>query len=394
MIGLFDLILVFIFILAFWKVRFDYINPFFAFVAPWLAIFIISTFELSEFSRPINTNTYFIIIFIFIYTMCFNYRVSAVVASAKNLIHTHCNASALLALLGLWFILVVYLIASAGFIPLLRGVTTGDTGYFEFGQKGIYGMYNAYSNVLGLLGFYLYLKTNRKLFLIVPLVMLFSFVMFISRQNAISLLIECFVIYNFIKNRISTLKVFVYILIMLMGFAILGELRSGDIREISRIKEEFYFVPTILIWVYSYGYFNLLNFDNIINNTSAPYYDLSLFANFIPSPLRPEFMQDDYLEVSNFTVSSFAAPIYLDMGLIGIFLMTTLVLMISRYYFKHANLHRSFVNVAGYSVVFFCNFTAFFNNHWVYLPIIAQLFFVAVCGRFVLQEKYVSTVTD
>ena len=43
----------------------------------------------------------------------------------------------------LFFSLTVLNIMVAGYVPLLRGLSGGDTGYLEFGIHGVYGFYLA-----------------------------------------------------------------------------------------------------------------------------------------------------------------------------------------------------------------------------------------------------------
>ena len=54
----------------------------------------------------------------------------------------------------------------AGYVPIVRIFSGDASGYMDFGVKGIYGLFNAFANALGLTAFYLCLQKKEKIYLI------------------------------------------------------------------------------------------------------------------------------------------------------------------------------------------------------------------------------------
>jgi oligosaccharide repeat unit polymerase len=215
------------------------------------------------------------------------------------------------------------------------------------------------------------------------------FILFFSRQNLISLLVEVFVIYNLAWRKVNLFKILIIFLGLLMSFSILGDMRIGyDIKELAKIKEEFKFIPNIIVWLFSYSYFNILNLDNVVTTYLKPLFDLSSMSTIIPSFIRPEYVDaDELLEVSNFTVGSYILPIYRDLGSVGLFLFVAVVSLYTKKIIQNVNRTQNFRTIASYSVLYFCFMFSFFANFWLYLPIIFQLIIFNIFDKYFLVKK-------
>ena len=363
--------------------------PFFAehwvaLCVPWLMILAFSLVPLSEFSRPVSPETYQVVmIFIGCYligTLCG--RKNAKVRDA-NLSFRSVRIG------GLTAGHVAFSIANvliAGNIPLFSAIQggQGDASYIEFGLTGVYGFYLAYSNFLGLLAFYNFLVTKQTRYLAVVGWIMFVLVIFITRQNVVSLLVEMFVLFMLLRGGLSTLRLLFYVICVLIGFSMIGGLRTLDIRGIARIGDEWYWVPDFVIWLYSYSYFNLLNLDNMIRNV-GPSYDggalLQMVPNFVKNALSIVVKREGYLEVSNFTVSSAVSDLYADSGYFSIIAIPIVAGIVAQR-LLHKWVKRFDVRALfSYCVLYFCGLFSFFVNFWFYLPIIFQIVFVYVFLR-------------
>lgn len=349
-----------------------------AFLAPWLFIVFFSVLPISEYSREIDIHTIKVISLMMLISVIFlpsdlyenGCRYEVRQFKRKSIQH-----------LFVFFILFSFLnVLLAGYVPVIRMILGDGSGYMDFGVKGVYGVFNAFSNALGLTAFYIWLKTKDKFFLHVFLVVLFVFLLFVTRQNIISLLVESFVLYNCVVRRISLSVVLPVIIVFLLLFGLIGDVRVGrDIYDLAAIKDDYKWLPSWFIWLYSYSYFNVLNLDNTVLTYSIPLFDFSSFATLIPSFLRPGFDDNaSILEISSFTVGTFMLPIYRDLGDLGLLFLFSSFCLLGRYFHKKLMSDGEFFYVAGYSVIYFCFLFSFFENFWFYLPVIFQIPFFLI----------------
>jgi oligosaccharide repeat unit polymerase len=365
--------------------EFDYLHPTVVYLLPWLLILFFSIIPISSHARPVEAATYAVLL-----ANMFAWMFGCVSAPASSTPHRNKKAisyqSTSLAefrgnfgpTLAVGFV-ILYAFAAvnvllAGYVPLLSLVTTGDSRYWEFGVPSVYGAFLAYANALGCLAFYIYLRSGRRKYLILFLSVLVMHLAFVTRQNIATLLVEAFVIRGLTVKRFSTFTIIWSIALSLVAFSALGTLRSGDIKAIIGVQQQYNWIPTSLIWVYAYSYFNALNIDNTIAASGAPYFDGYMWQSLLPSILRPDVDHGNYLEISSMNVSSYVYPVYIDIGN-GVVLWTFIVGLLTAIAYRRALTLCRFVDVATYGCLFFCAFLSFFTDCWLYLPVIFQLFF-------------------
>jgi oligosaccharide repeat unit polymerase len=373
------------------KYRGDYLHPIVAFVLPWCIILAFSLLDISEFSRPVSSETYLIIISIILASLALGTFPFRTYPRTRPPLSPHefmPNDSIYKIVVFMYLLISLANIAIAGYIPLLRTLGGDSSGYLDFGSRGFYGFYNAFANALAIVSIYFYFHNPRKRYLVVYMTVIFFFIIFITRQNIITTLVETFVVYSITKYRIKLKKMFFYLIFILVGFSLIGQLRSGDILSLAKIKPEYNSVPAALVWPYVYSYFNVMNFDNLVTNSMGsgrnvdqpPYYNGSSLNKLIPSTFRRiDERPEVYLESAKngvFAVFSYMF-IFEDIGPIGLIIFTIVILFISLTTYSKALSSRSFINVCNYSVLYFCALLSFFVNYWFYLPVIFQL----VCFR-------------
>lgn len=353
----------------------DYLSPQFAFATPWFAILIFSKFEISEIYRNVDFFVYELLLtcictFLFLSCLCsskikkdINLNNLYVLKNKKNLF--------------LFFIFLFFAIANvvyAGYIPLVNILLGVYADYLKFGIKGFYGFFNAFANVVGLIFFYTYLIKKEKIYLIFYIVVALVFLLFVSRQNILSLLIESFVIYSFVRSRVTYKKILVMFTVLMFCFSLIGSLRSGDIKVVAKIVPEYQWLPDSFVWGYSYSFFNILNLENIISEQGVPYYDLSSMDMLIPSVFRPQAVETrSLLENDSFTVSSFISPIYRDGGIFFTLFWVAIISYLTSKQYQAIYRKKTMRSMLIYSVLYFCALMSFFTNFWFYLPVIAQI---------------------
>ena len=373
-------------------------NHLLALLLPWLLILLFSKFEISFLWKELEMYTY-VVIFSFIIFYYFGYKFAQIFYRYKPKYQTtnisvKCNTFDLV--VSVYLFLTILNIALAGYIPLVRLLSTGSSGYMDFGITGLYGFYNAFANALGVLAYYLFLNSKKSIrkyvYLATTIFICLVFILFMTRQNVISLLIEIFIVYSFVKKDVSYFRVFLCLCLLLLLFDVAGNARTSDIFAIAEIKEKYYWLPSIVIWLYSYFYTNIVNLNNSINFTDAPYYDGSSFSellpNFIKNNLGISFEHESFLEKINFTVSSAVNELYTDYGLIEVMIMAFIFSYLASVYLRKIKYHpNSFLYIGIYSVFFFCATFSFFVNFWFYLPIIFQLPMIYFLNKLIFRRK-------
>jgi oligosaccharide repeat unit polymerase len=364
--------------------NFDYLHPSVAYLLPWLLILAFSVIPISSHARPVEQATYIVLLANMLAWLigCLG---SPPMSSYRNRANIPTPPGSLMEFRGNFGpafavgIFILYAFAAvnvllAGYVPLVSLLTTGDSRYWEFGVPSVYGAFLAYANALGCLAFYIYLRSHRRKYLFFFLSVLVMHVAFVTRQNIATLIIEAFVIRGLTVKRFSKFTLISSIAISLVAFSALGTLRSGNIKEIIGVQQQYSWIPTSLIWVYAYSYFNALNIDNTIAASGAPYFDGYMWQSLLPTIFRPDVDHGSYLEIASMNVSSYVFPVYIDIGN-GVVPWTFVVSLLTAVAYRRAVTLCRFIDIAIYSCLFFCAFLSFFTDCWLYLPVIFQLFF-------------------
>jgi len=359
--------------------KFDYLNPLIAFLLPWIGISMFANMGISKYARPLSGKTHAILLAVQVVAVG-GYFLARHAGPATGRKRLKCNVNHAV---FCFVAFTLFNIAVAGYVPLIRGIATGDTEYLTFGVHGVFGLYNAFANALAVFSFFLYLKRGGKRYLWICVAVLSVFVLFVTRQNLLSVIVENFVVYGLVRGRIRRRTLALGAALLLVLFALAGTWRSGDIKEIAGVREEYAWVPDPVIWVYGYSYFTALNLDNVISDPKFPAFDGSSLFGLMPSFLRPKVSYANQTrELSQFTVYSYIAPIYADIGIAGVLLFTFAMCWWGAQSYQRARQERSFYSIAKYAVLFYCALFSFFVNYWLFLPIIAQIPILKVFSRY------------
>ena len=359
--------------------RADFRSVWIAFSVPWLLILGMSALDLSYLSRDISTTTMAVIVvgLLACLALCPPLRFAT-----APLERSPVNGRRFLACFALFMGISVLNVALAGYVPLIQGFMTGESGYYDFGVKGVYGLYNAYANAFGVMCFYFWMRDGSRRYQIGFLCVTAAFLLFVTRQNLISLVVECFIVFNLVVRRTSRLTLVTGVFGVLVVFSIVGNFRTGaDISELADIRAQWKWLPDSILWLYSYSYFNLLNLDNVVTAYPAPELNGLSITQLLPSFLRVAEVDDiGLLEVGNFGVTSYASPIFRDFGFVGI-AATIGAFSLWAERLLAVRLRSPFASVTSYSVIYFCFAMSFFINFWFFLPVIFQLFFFWAFGK-------------
>ncbi|UKT63248.1 O-antigen polymerase [Pedobacter mucosus] len=368
--------------------KFDFLKPSSGFLFPWILLFIFLNLNITIYTRAVDPLTLRLMcvpvsLSVIISSDFFNLTRKALVFPKIVINQTKYNY---ILLIGLGLFLINFL--ASGFLPLINSIQTGQSDYFDYGIKGLNGMFYAYANAFCLLAYALYLDTSNKKYLMHLIITVFIFLLCLTRQNIISAITEIFILHSFKRGLISKKKMLLYVGLLLFAFGAMGELRSGDIKEIMGLRKDYFWLPTSFIWVYSYGFFNVLNLDNLVTSKAFGLFDNSSISFLLPSFLRPKFeAQPDLLEVINFNISSYINPILRDWGYYGTIVFTGIIMFFTVKSYQAAKNHANFKSISIYCVLLFCALFSFFINFWFYLPIIFQIPFLILFNKYVFKYE-------
>jgi oligosaccharide repeat unit polymerase len=361
--------------------KLDYLHPAVAYLVPWLTILFFSTVPISKYAHSLELPTGRTLLAAMLAWLA-STTLAPVVSAADEVVRERPRlevrpgfGNAIIMAFMILYGFAALNVAVSGYVPLISLITSGDSGYAYFGIPSVYGAFLAYANALGCLVFYAWLCGRRRIYLLLFLSIVVMHIAFVTRQNVITLLAEAFVIRSLTIRRTSRLTIVGIVAVGLLGFSLLGELRSGDINEVIGVEPEYSWIPTSLIWLYAYSYFNVLNLNNMILQSGAPLFNGVMWQSLLPSVLRGDPDPGTYLELSTMTVSSYIYPVYMDVGGVGVVIVTALFGYVTTLVYRQALRRRRFVDVATYACLFYCALLCFFSNFWLYLPVIFQLFF-------------------
>jgi len=372
--------------------RVNYLHPSVVFLVPWMGVLILSAVPMSDYARPLATGTYFVLIgSFFAWLMASSGAPVTLVhhpGSAPEdelpvigALRRSVPAALFLAFAGLYSLALLE-IAVSGYVPIVELVTSGNSGYETFGIPSLHGAFYAFANALGCLSIYLFFATGRRTYLLLFLSVIGIHIALVTRGNMLTLLVQAFIIRCLMRGQVPRWKVALAAVVALTLFSIAGEFRSGDIKQLLSIKEEYSSLPAGIFWFYGYSYFNVLNLENTISYLPEPLFDGSMFHGLLPTVFRPEPALDVVKELPAMAVTSYIYPIYLDIGPVGVILTTALLGYITALFYRRAVRQRRFLDVSIYATLYYCALMSFFVNFWLFLPLMFQLFFFWAFDRY------------
>ncbi len=268
-------------------------------------------------------------------------------------------------------IFLIEVIVENGF-PLLWKLANTNQTYVEFGIPIIHG---ALCAIITLMGSYCIFKPKnyyKYFYLLLP-------ILIISRQLLISIAIQGVILF-LLDTKKLTKKHIVFLVVLLIvgiaGFAIIGNIRTGEgeFMKVAQIKDQFQWVPSSFLWIYSYICFSLSNLNNLVGITNGfTTYGLSSLFEVVPSSLKglfPTIDEFSYLISPYFSVSTFAPSLYLDFGFIGVSLFCLLIgfLAVFIYHRIEKGLFKMLYMVFLHNIIFL-----FFVNFFFRISILAEI---------------------
>lgn len=287
--------------------------------------------------------------------------------------------------LKFWIILTAIEVLYSKGIPIMWLIMRNGKTYFEFGIPSIHGLLNALGLSLGLTSFFYYLKTKKTNYLVITVCFILWYVCIITRQVIIVLLIELFIVYyNYSANKLKFLRnLIVYGVCLIFFFGVLGDLRTGkdNFLAVALPTDKWpIWLPSGFLWVYIYLATPINNLIYNISNSIVTNYNFffpNTFSLLLPSVIRnllysgQDTVSGDLISQA-FNVSSAYMSSYMDAGIYGIGIFAFFIGMFSNIVWWINGQKRLFYR----AIIAQCILLSIFYNHFFYLPVIFQLFWI------------------
>jgi oligosaccharide repeat unit polymerase len=311
-------------------------NPCYLYTIVWATALALYNLQLSDILLPLNSSTYYLIIFSGI-SLALGYFVSKLFALSnyKYINHDLYREIILSDKTKKKFRQITYIFAILSIIeiiyfknlPLLYKFGIGiPITYDQFGILSIHGIINAiYFNIIIFHSMKYYY--TRKIGNLIAIFLLFLWpVMLLNRMLITSTFLQIFFAIFIIatpKKKFNVQKYiygFILFFILILIFGVIGDLRSGSIGELGQFNyDNSEFIPSGFEWLYLYVTTPINNINLSIHNfTDINFIPTNLLASFLPSFIRNSFYQDIFIEIDlvhpSFTVSTLFAPFLGDFG--------------------------------------------------------------------------------
>lgn len=365
---------------------FDYLRdkkistPTFAFNFIWLFTLALYQLKLSYLQRDLSERTMLVfftaIIAYNLSYLLFKYIIPASKRKESKKINLEENLK-----IAKWIVIAIFVVevAYSGGFPLLWNIIGSSKNYLNYGIPSIHGAFNGFIICLGSYSIY---KKRRD-----SLLYLGIGILIISRQVIISMFIEAIICLMIdFKNKIKLKKIFLYSVIVLALFTIIGNFRSGKdtMNNVFNPKPEYENLSDSTKWIYSYLTFSVSNFNNLTLITKGNINSgASMLKEVLPTVIlnkanvRVKY-SPFYLVSPNYTVSTYLPPIYLDFGIYGVAIFSIFMAFIGCLTNKNLMNKNNNRNKLMYAVFIHNILLLFFNNMFLYLPTIIQFIYIPI----------------
>ncbi|HEY1984454.1 MAG TPA: O-antigen polymerase [Terracidiphilus sp.] len=283
----------------------------------------------------------------------------------------------------LWISLsAVEIVVSRG-VPLVWLLTGSTKTYADFGISTLHGLLNSMLLAIGLCFTALFARHGGRRYLLCSLGIIGWAVLVVTRSMIIVNLLQTgmvIMLYRGIPLKLAV-KLIAAVLILVVGFGALGDLRSGaeNFRAVAQPTETYpQWLPSGVLWVYIYLTTPLNNLIYTMNsvhpannllfpNTAAP-----LFPTIIRKVVygqSTEMALSGELVDQAFNVSTAYVGPFQDYGSLGMMCFSFLISIAAAFYWWRANFRDELI----YVVIAQCLLITVFYDYFFSLPIITQV---------------------
>lgn len=276
----------------------------------------------------------------------------------------------------LWIIIeIIEVIYSRGF-PMLWSLSGSSKTYFDFGIPSVHGFANAFGLALVSVMFMAYIEENNKVILCKIIGMAVYYVLLLTRQVIISMVIQLFIIYCFKKGKVPWGKIIVGGVVGIISFGILGNIRTGytEFLNVAMIKTEINPLLVGVYWVYMYLTMTIANLNKVFSISFHSVGIIHILSVYMPSFIRNIFYSNksyglpNYLVTQAFNVSGYFMDFFLSYKAAGMLFIAGVYGLLGGIIYKKNRRDPCQKNAIYFAIYLQIIFLSFFYNHLLYLP--------------------------
>ncbi|MEN0617390.1 O-antigen polymerase [Klebsiella indica] len=284
----------------------------------------------------------------------------------------------------IFFTLVIIEIAIAGYIPLISMAMGHTVSQFTFGIPSLHGFVLAFGCLLAASNYYDYICFKNKRSLWLALLIIFIFVLLVTRKMIMVSFIQLGMIYLITtKVRIKTIFLVIFsVLLIFILFGYIGDIRTGRQLFIQLAHPSFEYpewLPSGFMWAYIYIVTPIINLTNAIHMGQTDT-NLNFLCSLLPKVARgalecavtdEDAFGRSYQISGAFNVGSGYIEIFLSQGLVGMSVFSFIHGLISSYVFNRVKKKKS--TILLFSVISQINLLLIFGNGYLNLNVLAQI---------------------
>lgn len=401
------IILLIVFFILVTKTKYKSIaTPAFIFNVIWMIAFIFVEMKLSniykyEFSSYTKIVFICMIVFFNIFFIIFTTGVKGKRENKKivlfNLIKAKKKEKFIIKLFYIWLLLIVLEIIYCRGIPLIWKILGLNYTYATFGIPSVHGFINSLSWFIATLAFIEYLDSKNKSYIKILLVINIIYVFLLARQSIITEIIQLTCVYM-LKNKIRIKNLLIVALLTIIGFGLIGNIRTDSDFFIARSNLIWKNIPNWSIgffWVYMYIMTPVVNIAYFFDKFTIFTYGKSSIITFLPTAFVKMLNLEDldtsnYLISQTFNVSTALLVPFKDFGIFGVIAFSSFLGALGGFLFKRISLNRNDKRmIVNYSVYIGILALTFFSNMLLSFPIVMQFVYINIIFKnyFYLEEE-------
>jgi len=326
---------------------------------------------------------------VFLYLIFFHF--SQFAFGAKR-VEVRLNFDLLTMRLRRWFIFWIVMscveIVVSGGIPIVWLLQGKSKTYMDFGIPSVHGFMNSLLLAIAITNAALFGVLRQKRYLLIPAFVLLWSTLAVTRNMMIVIVLEVsLLILQMQRIRFGTvLRLVGGVAILILVFGFIGDFRTGSesFRLLAQPTKNYpQWLPSGILWGYIYLATPLNNLVYTAHVTPPLYNPLfpNTLSSLLPTVLRTMVFGQNSASLGTGTLvtdafnvsTAFAGP-FQDFGYIGIFLFSSAIGAVSAYFWKRTSLRDLLI----YTVLAQCLLLTVFYDHFLLLPIITQVVWLAI----------------
>ena len=284
----------------------------------------------------------------------------------------------------IFFGLVFFEIAIAGYIPLLSMAAGQTISQFSFGIPSLHGFVLAFGCLLVASNYYDYICFKNRKSLVLAIFIIFVFVLLVTRKMIMVSFIQMGMI-HLLTTKVKPKTIFLVIFSVLFVFVLfgyIGDIRTGRQLFIQLAHPSFDYpdwLPSGFMWAYIYIVTPIVNLTNAIHMGQTDS-NLNFLCTLLPKVARgalqcavtdEDAFARSYQISGAFNVGSGYIEIFLSQGVFGMVVFSFIHGVISSYIYKRVNKKKPAILL--FSVISQINLLLIFGNGYFNLNVLAQI---------------------